>query len=54
VDLDEEQLHLLEYFSLLKEVIASEKVKAEARRKFADVMEILLDKQQAAVNELDA
>jgi hypothetical protein len=44
----------LEYFSLLKEVVASEKAKMEVRRKYANVMEILLDSQQAAVNELDA
>jgi hypothetical protein len=30
-DLDEERMHLLEYFSLFKEVIASETVKVEAR-----------------------
>jgi hypothetical protein len=29
-DLDEGQMRLLEYFSLLKEVIASEKLKVEA------------------------
>jgi hypothetical protein len=52
--LDEEQLCLLVYFSLSKEVTTSEKMKAEVRQKFADVMEILLDRQQAAINELDA
>jgi ribosomal protein L15E len=44
----------LEYFSMLEEVTASKKAKAEARRKFVDVMEILLDKQHAAIKELDA
>jgi hypothetical protein len=53
-DLDEERLCLSECFSLLKKVTASEKVKAKARQKYTDVMEILLDRQQAAINELDA
>jgi hypothetical protein len=44
-DLDEERLRLLEYFSLLKAVTAFEKMKAEVTQKFADVMEILLDRQ---------
>jgi hypothetical protein len=53
-DLDEEQLCLLEYFSLLKGVTASEKVKVEVRQKFADVMAILLDRQHGAIKELNA
>jgi hypothetical protein len=43
-DLDEERLHRLEWVSLLKKVIASKKVKAEAWQRYADVMEILLDR----------
>jgi hypothetical protein len=43
-DLDEVQMRPLEYFSLLKEVTASEKVKAEVRQKFFNMTEILLDR----------
>jgi hypothetical protein len=53
-DLDEERLHLLMWFSLLKKLMASKKAKVEARRMYVDVMEMLLDRQHATINELDA
>jgi hypothetical protein len=53
-DLDGEWMRLSEWFSLLKKLTTYEKVKVEVEQKYADVMEILLDRQHATINELDA
>jgi septal ring factor EnvC (AmiA/AmiB activator) len=53
-DLEEERLHLGEWGSLQKEWTTSEKEKMVVKQKFLDVMEVLLNKKQTAIDELDA
>jgi hypothetical protein len=52
-DINEEQLRLSVWVSLLKMRTTSEKEKTEARQKCLNVMEILLDRRQAVADKLD-
>jgi hypothetical protein len=53
-DINEEQLRISVWVSLLKKRATSKKEKAEATQKHLDVMEILLDRWQAVADKLNA